>query len=377
MVKYWIDQSCHQACGGDFDVYVQEAFRLARLAATRLDSPQNTDFHRVFNVLFKTPTNATEKYPRSEHWLKNHDLPKDPFPPTTIFERVKHNLANLGSVWEKTDVQAKANICLYADQLARFKYSDYWGTWDDPVNGVALAPSWFNDGKGNPPPNTYAIHTKRRGELTQSTIDFFPPSFQGLSSPWHAAPLDARLTIPDMDDGEAWELADSTDSESADSIDSEFVDIADSESEPEDDDNWEPVNMYLDKCLPRTIIHEFLHSIWYSCEDTGKLQGGDSWRYSMNLTKAQAFRDSEPHALLCVMAGLADVKRPGKNVGGFTVSRDWDKQSGSNDLGTHHPMSGTGGEKWMPYIPETPGSPRRKQNPAYKGIIVYYKDITS
>lgn len=65
---YWIDPSCDDISKGDFEACLFEAQHWAKRAYERLTSETDTDFARVFHILFKVPITDNFRYPMSELW---------------------------------------------------------------------------------------------------------------------------------------------------------------------------------------------------------------------------------------------------------------------------------------------------------------------
>ena len=343
--KYFIDDSCHNIGGvgdPDFDIYVQEAMRLARRAVIRLQSATDSDFARVYNVLMKTPKNDTATYPRGPHWclLNGHKGKGDPAPPKTVLQHVLANLCDFGTNWTRTRVRTEADVKLYADQLKRFKpHATIPRLWEDAPNDIYLPDSLIKcveNGVPVPKSTVAAIHISGYNNGKVSTIDFFPRSWRGMNQPIFqilGGGLEVGGDIP------------------------------------------LPMDQISIMNLPKYIIHEFMHCYAYGCDDTnGPYPKGNPWLYSMRLEKSKAYQDADTMSMLAFVAGFADVKRSGKAKGGFTLDRIWDTIPGPTDLGAHTQLCGVPGtgNKWDPDFKGTPC----KSNTAYEGLLVYYEDIT-
>jgi hypothetical protein len=88
---YWIDQFCDEAAGGNFEkIHVLEARRWAKRTYERLSSDTDTDFARIFNLIFKTPKTDATLYPRPKYWQQTHGNNIDEW--RTSYQHVFHVL---------------------------------------------------------------------------------------------------------------------------------------------------------------------------------------------------------------------------------------------------------------------------------------------
>ncbi|KAK4210531.1 hypothetical protein QBC37DRAFT_292265 [Rhypophila decipiens] len=271
MKYYWIDPSCDGINKTDFDVYVREARALALRASQRLASPTDTDFARVFNLIYKTPKAATAKYPAPENWYNInglYNLHPNVRAKKTVFKHVMDILTDFATDWEKTDVREKAHVRIYNDCGLRLKYYKDAKLSYDPVNDISMVTD-----SEILPKNLY----------TACTLKNLPPLLAG------------NTTTPAL---------------------------------------RMQVNKVSAFMITRLIAHEFMHTHPYGLTDgsaagTGRYTAG--WRHIMSETKDDVWPNAEAIALLIFAAGAADTRPQGKTKGGYTVARSWDSIPGSSD----------------------------------------------
>ncbi|KAK4150665.1 hypothetical protein C8A00DRAFT_36724 [Chaetomidium leptoderma] len=345
--RYWIDVSCDEAAGGDFEQYIHEARHWARRAFERLSSASDTDFARVFNVLFKTPKTDTTPCSKPSFWQQVNGIqPEDQWQPS-----IEH---------ARTDNREAADVRIYSSPagLSRWKMmTPHDDTLYDPINHIHLTGDWTNLTSSqafiswvlpqqHPNNNIPGSENPHR-----STIDICPSAWHPSGSSGSGGGI---LSLSQIDPA----LFTTTN-------------ITDLES---------PTTGTL---LPRLLFHEFMHTRAYLLDDHPHDGGGTSgWGYCMRREKGEAAGCAESLALLGLWAALADL-RPGPaggtTTGGFTVDRGWDLIPGGwEDLdlgGFSDDEEGEGeeedeeGKKW--------DADWCGGNSAVRGELRFYGDLTN
>lgn len=145
---YFIDATCDTNAWNatrdvrSFDFFVQTAQRWARRAVERLQDNNDTDFARVFNVIFKARKNDRTPLPRPHRWQSRMGYQSDRDWATT-FEHVVNVLSDFGNNWRRTDNREEASLRFFSDNRRRWLNGgpDPASQQDrryDPVNHV-----WF------------------------------------------------------------------------------------------------------------------------------------------------------------------------------------------------------------------------------------------
>ncbi|KAK4218884.1 hypothetical protein QBC37DRAFT_464571 [Rhypophila decipiens] len=347
MKYYWIDPSCNGKYGKKnimFDSYICEARALAKRALERLESPTDTDFARVFNVLFKTPKTATQKkYPLSEFWhfmRGKPNLPLDKKTKVSIPEHVMATLADFASDWELTDDQKKAHVRIYADNGARFCVDAATGEMHDPINHIKPtsnpADFMLMGVSGQVICNDLVNRGPDDDENPERVImDFYPNTWMGMTSkppmPWSMRTR-IQATASRGYSGEPLKL-----------------------------EYWDIMNL-----VTSTVAHEFMHTYAYAFSDGSRTHNDASmatagWQYIMSEKKEICWHNADAMALLMMAAGFADMRPYGETKGGYTLPRNWDKIPGSNDPDVTN-------EKW---------DPDSVFNDAARGRFIWHSDMTN
>ncbi|KAM7217478.1 hypothetical protein V8F06_007109 [Rhypophila decipiens] len=338
MKYYWIDPSCDGINKTDFDVYVREARALALRASQRLASPTDTDFARVFNLIYKTPKTATAKYPAPDNWyIINglYSLHPNVRAKKTVFKHVMDILTDFATDWEKTDVREKAHVRIYNDCGLRLKYYKDAKLSYDPVNDISMV-------------TDSEIFLKNL--YTACTLKNLPPLLAGNSG--RENPLRSTIDLR----MKAWVgPACKYPHFSFESL-KDFV-----ATTPALRMQVNKVSAFM---ITRLIAHEFMHTHPYGLTDgsaagTGRYTAG--WRHIMSETKDDVWPNAEAIALLIFAAGAADTRPQGKTKGGYTVARSWDSIPGSSDPDKTN-------LKWDSTYPF---------NSAAGGEFVFYDDLTN
>ncbi|KAM7203011.1 hypothetical protein V8F20_004258 [Naviculisporaceae sp. PSN 640] len=336
MKYYWIDPSCDGIYGLEFDTYVQEARALALRAAQRLANPTDTDFARVYNILFKMPKTATTEYPLPDRWFMLNCL--SAIHPNlrhknTVFNHVLSALVDFATDWEKTDIRERAHVRIYNNSAWRVKFNHQDPKGHDPVNSISFV---TNEAvlKASSSALLFANHNQLGGPkgletLRRCTLDLYMKA-------WVAPACNYHLSMKSLND---WVV-----STSAKQID---------------------VLGCAKYMMTNIVAHEFMHTHTYGFDDgphegTNKRTAG--WDYVMQAKKEHAWQSADAMALLMFAAGVADMRPEGKSKGGFTLPRYWDSIPGS-----HEPVEGEKNQKWDPQYPF---------NSALKGKFHFYDDLT-
>lgn len=180
--QYFIDSSCDEEAGGDFEtLYLLEARHWAKRAFERLRSDTDEDFARVFNIIFKTPKNDTRRYPmpkRWRDWFGNYDKHSE-----TLVNHVLRVLHDFAHNWARTDKRTEADVRIYAGKrgLRRCLPLPDENMYDSE-NGM-LTDSDDLDGLDGFCTNLpYQIHNFKTEKEHRSVIDICPPPWKARST---------------------------------------------------------------------------------------------------------------------------------------------------------------------------------------------------
>ncbi|KAJ0119741.1 hypothetical protein J7T55_013945 [Diaporthe amygdali] len=311
---YFIDATCdirtRNATRSNrcFDFFVRTAQHWARRAVERLQDNSDTDFARVFNVIFKTQKDDSTPLPRSRRWQDRFRFQEERDWIATI-DHVTTVLSDFGNNWQRTDNRQEANLRFFSDNRKRWLDGgqDPMSQQDrcyDPVNHV-----WYT---GN-------VDALNHGQAvgfdgipgSQQFPDFDPDTEQ------HARQENPRRYVIDISNNAwnnicDWDLV-------LGSRGANFNDVT--------------INDIISGSMARIIIHEVMHCFPYYLDDVS-LQFSDgayetsSWEAVMNCKKGDAHRNAESIALLGLWAALADTIPRGSTNGGFTLDRGWDSGHG-------------------------------------------------
>jgi hypothetical protein len=258
---YWIDRSCDEAAGGNFDAYIFEAQHWANRAYERLRSPSDTDFARVFNVIFKTPKTDTMPCSKPSFWQQVNGIhPENEWKPSA--HHVLAALHDFAHNWSRTPHREKADVRLYSNRgLARWQPTPN-GSRYDPINHIHLTGDWANLTTGEAF-TSYLLpqHSPNPNENPRRvTIDICPSAWRKTAgsplSLTHLNPTtmttDPNLTIADLSP----------------------------------------------TLLPRLLLHEFMHSRAYLLDDHPSDGETSGWEYCMRRKKGEAAGCAESVAML-------------------------------------------------------------------------------
>ncbi|KAI3398368.1 hypothetical protein diail_9460 [Diaporthe ilicicola] len=365
---YFIDATCdisaRNATRGNksFDFFVRAAQRWAGRAAERLQDNNDTDFARVFNVIFKTRKGDRTPLPCPQRWQDRFGFQDErDWVPTT--EHVVKVLSDFGNKWRRTDKRKEANLRFFSDNRRRWLNGgrDPVSQQDrryDPVNHV-----WYmgdvdllNDGQAvgfdGIPGSEHFPH-------------FHPNARQ------HTRQENPKRYVIDINN-KAWV---------------DFRDWDDVLGSRGGRFNEITINDIISSSMTRLILHEVMHCLPYYLDDfTLHLADGtsetSSWEAVMNCKKGDAHRNAESIALLGLWAALADTTPQWSATGGFTLDRGWDFIPGAredvkndfddDELDEEERGANMWTEKWALQLPY----PGNRINRAVRGDIRGYPDIT-
>ncbi|AEO66217.1 uncharacterized protein THITE_2128311 [Thermothielavioides terrestris NRRL 8126] len=323
---YWIDQSCHDAAGSNFDEYVIEARRWARRAYERLRNPKDTDFARVFNLIFKTPTTDKTPCSKSFRWQQAHGLqPESEW--KSSYENVMSVLHDFAFNWARTSHREKADVRIYSAPggFSRWKPDLEHKHLYDPINHV-----WYHNGADVFHTCQAFVSNKRPARL---------PAGMVLSLDRLDPALVKRMTTGDS----KGKLA--------------------------------AVGLFSPWLLSRLLFHEFMHASCYMLDDhLTDPEGTSGWAYCMRRKKGRAASCAESLAMLGLWAALADLRPAGEPKGGFSVDRRWDQIPGGWD---DEEVFEDDDEKEKKRKQTKKWDPNWPGNGALKGEMVFYRDLTN
>ncbi|KAK7708016.1 hypothetical protein SLS64_006838 [Diaporthe eres] len=300
---YFIDTTCdsnaRNATRGNrsFDFFVRAAQSWARRAVERLRDNSDTDFARVFNVIFKTRKNDRTPLPRSHRWQSRFGYQDDRDWVPTI-DHVIRVLSDFGDNWRRTENRQEASLRFFSDNRRRWLEGgrDPVSQQDrryDPVNHV-----WY---AGN-------VAALDRGQAVG--FDGIPGSEQfphfHPDMRQHERRENSRRYVIDISNN-AW---------------NEFRDWSNVLGSRGANFNNVTINDIISSSMTRLILHEVMHCLPYYLDDVPtRFPDGttetSSWQAVMNCKKGDAHRNAESIALLGLWAALADTIPQGRNAGGF------------------------------------------------------------
>ncbi|KAK0723338.1 hypothetical protein B0T26DRAFT_642743 [Lasiosphaeria miniovina] len=282
--KYWIDASCDQAAGGNFNKYIDEARHWAGRAAAKMTSPSDTDFARVFNVLFKTLVSDNVPFPPPMLFQRMNDFVPENYW-KSLPAQVRRVLSDFANNWQRTTQRREADVRIYSDFGRRWRQLPS-GEHIEPVNHVL---------------NLCSDEEDENGDSEWSEL------WAGDAFVSHELP--GGLLVP----GEKHKRV--------------LVSVFGPNVE----------KMKIDRIgqtlIARLIFHEMMHSVCYGLNDHDTDgMGTAGWQYCMKLNKGAGATGAESLAYFGLWAALADARPAGQPRGGFTMHRSWDKIPGDVDL---------------------------------------------
>ncbi|KAH6650362.1 hypothetical protein F5144DRAFT_523524 [Chaetomium tenue] len=321
---YFIDASCDDASKGDLEACLFEARHWAKRAYERLTSQTDTDFARVFQILFKAPITDTSRYPMSPLWeyAHRHQHPKDLW--TTAAEHVLGVLHNFAHCWRRTYNRQAADVRIYATDLAHTRWVACGPFCVDPVNGV------------------YA-----EGLLHELLV----PNTAATSCGGHVFPVEGenqRRSVMDISP-DLWKPATGS---------TGFLTLRGLH------DPWK----LAEDLIPCTLFHEFMHV--YLLDDFIEDERGctASWGYCMRRKRSEAPVCAESLAMLGLWVALADMRPANRLSGGFSLPRGWREAPGTLYDGDGRATA----EDDTTCLPEEEGVLS-----AIRGEVMFYEDLTS
>lgn len=291
----------HNSCPEGFDLYVQEAMLMARRAYEKLSNPADTDFARVFNVIFKTPITDMDRFPAPYLFQLQNGFQSERHWRTTI-QHVRSTLRDFGYSWRRTRNRGEADVRIYCDNGRRFVQANgpSGRRWFDQENQLLLTGDLREVSQGQaftsyekPPPSR-----NNRGENPHRvTIDI-------CNEAWEGGRIGVPMSLSDL-------------FESIQNGSASVLNIAD----------------IGDTLMTRILFHEFMHCCAYGRDDAPDDNDGftSGWEYCMRLSKSQACAGAESITFLALIATLSDRRPRGARYGGYTIDRGWDNIPGHRD----------------------------------------------
>ncbi|KAK3300752.1 uncharacterized protein B0H64DRAFT_314110 [Chaetomium fimeti] len=325
---YWMDPSCDNASNGGVEAHLSEARHWAKRAYERLTSRTDTDFARVFNIIFKVPVADPVRYPTGP-WSQSIRGPQLPDEWRTSAEHVLGVLYHFAHCWERTNERKKADVRIYATDLAQSRWLPI-GTTDafDPVNQLVYDET------------PASLHGDDEHDMASAVCDLRP----GLWTPATGKFLTLRGLNPTL--------------------------LLAQHNPPRrpTTGSGDPIvrNLVVD-LMACTIFHEFMHVYLLDdfAEDSGRSAG---WGHCMLQKRGEAAVCAESLAVLGLFAALADMTPGGRPSGGFSLNRQWRGTSGG--------LYDADGSVEVP--DETESDPDEKcVNSAVRGELIFYEDLTS
>jgi hypothetical protein len=359
---YWIDPSCDEVSKGDFEACLFEARYWAKRAYERLTSETDTDFARIFHILFKVPITDDFRYPMSHLWQSVHGR----HPQTqwrTSAEQVLGVLHNFAHCWRRTHDRQEADVRLYATDLAHSRWLPYGPDGAiDPVNHLVSTETPAEMAEDN---TATAVCDGKwlpvEGENPRrTTIEMSPSLWIPLErTPPEKAP--GFLTLRGMDPSVLLGGHDANGVEGADRVD----DGVDKQVHaPRLLTSWK----LAEDLIPCLLFHEFMHIYLltdFANSDDGRTSG---WRLCMLRERGEAPVCAESLAMLGLWAALADMRPADKPSGGFSLHRWWRETPGmpydvdgraiADDKTIYEPS--------LEYVLS-----------AVRGEVIFYEDLTS
>ncbi|KUI53060.1 hypothetical protein VP1G_00451 [Cytospora mali] len=363
---YYIDSSVENKAIGatqgrkQFKDFVQAAQHWARRAVERLQDRNDTDFARVFNIIFKTPKSNPTRWSNSRRWQMRYRMQSERDWMPTI-DHVVAVLSDFANNWTMTTNRQHAHVRFFSDDRARFRRAPN-GMYYDTVNHVYYPDSenwedlrWGQAIGSSGVPGTDAdlphVNQRTRQSAMQENpnryvIDISTHAWQGFTD-WDQW-LGRRGNFATVD-----------------------------------------LEHLISSSMTRLLLHEVLHAPPYLLDDSmrdvddGSATSG--WQAALQCKKGQAHRNAESLALLGLWAVLADTVPQGMARGGFSLDRNWDLIPGARediqndfedeDLDDEEmaAVASPWTEKWRLALPYPPPF---NVNMAVRGTIMAYADIT-
>ncbi|KAK3373000.1 hypothetical protein B0T24DRAFT_649126 [Lasiosphaeria ovina] len=362
-LAYWIDASCDQAAGGNFNKYIDEARHWAGRAAAKMRRPSDTDFARVFNVLFKTPVSDNVPFPPPMLFQRMNDfVPENHW--KSLPAQVHRVLSDFANNWQRTTQRREADVRIYSDFGKRWRQLPS-GEHIDPINHVLNLCSDEEDENGD----------SEWSELWAGDAFVSHELPGGLPIPGEKH----KRVVIDICRSAWTRQAQLTPGRPLRSL-QELVSVFGPNVEKM---NIDRIGQTL---IPRLIFHEMMHSVCYGLNDHDTDgMGTAGWQYCMKLKKGAGATGAESLAYFGLWAALADARPAGQPRGGFTMHRSWDKIPGDVDLVPEEEWdsddydeeekdeaAATAAKK----VDAGKWNSKHKDNGAVRGEIKFYTDIT-
>lgn len=281
---YFLDESC----GSNFQSLFERAQSFAARAAQRLDHPEDHQFAKAFELIFKTPVTDTQPMPRCL-WFQpgpGQDSTAE-LRPRPVLAHVRRELHSLAHGWARTQVRQDAEVRIHWDGLGR--YVQVWPrVFFDPVNYLVR-----NQGRED--------IEKLFREATASVMSEHPVELRLTPGKYHHP----RRVVIDFTQ-KAW----------TEQISWEACEAADLVGHS--------IDLVADDLLEMTLIHEMMHCSANKLQDFfGDGESTSGWRLLTGLSKEQSYICAESIAMLCLVAGLGDLTPVGLPSGHrYTISED-------------------------------------------------------
>ncbi|ROW08352.1 hypothetical protein VMCG_03247 [Cytospora schulzeri] len=339
-----------------FNDFVRAAQHWAKRAVERLQDRNDTDFARVFNIIFKTPINNGTTLPKSRRWQMRYRVQSDHEWRPTI-NHVVSVLSDFANNWTQTTNRQRSNVRFFSDDRQRFRRAPN-GMYYDLVNHVYY-------------PDSENWEDLDMGQAVGSSG--IPGSVAELP---HINPQIRQMTLQENPDryvidisANAWRSFTDWDQWLGRQGDFANVDL----------------ERLIETSMTRLVLHEILHAPPYLLDDALRDEDPSAatsgWGWTMKCKKGAAHRNAESLALLGLWAVLADTLPPGAAGGGFSLDRSWDRIPGSReDVGDDFEEEELDADQRPPWTQrwtlELPYPPPLNVNQAVAGVIVAYRDIT-
>lgn len=280
--SYYLDPSI----GSYFqDIFERAQFFAAR-ALQRLDDPTDSQFARVFELIFKTPITDAEPVGRCDRFQPAPGQQRESeLRPRSVLSHVRRELRSFAYGWEKAKFRALAELRLHWDGRARWVRQGQ--VYFDPVNYIVCSDSKEDMEKSLTQSSAtisadHAADTRLFPEYQhprRAVVDFSEKARRN-QIPW-AECVEANLNGLHIDD-----------------IGNDMLEI--------------------------TLIHEVMHCQAYRLRDFFDENGRTcGWDMLMGLNKDESYNCAESMAMLCLAAALADLRPAGLPRGcKYTISSD-------------------------------------------------------
>ncbi|KAK3941116.1 hypothetical protein QBC46DRAFT_432631 [Diplogelasinospora grovesii] len=334
---YFIDSSCDEKVGGNFDRIVRECMRLSDLICRKITNPNDTDFARVYNVIFKTPKTDKQPFPHSNFYIQQNG-PHCRRERMTSLQHVLRVHLDFAHKWERTYCRERADVRIYCDNGRRWKMTRKKTTFVDPVNHMMMVGDWAALVRGHGFTVVSTTKAPKGENPNRCTIDICDAAWDNSAFPDYPRTLSelSQMTLP-------WRKILNL---------SKLCNIDD-------------LGNHL---ITRVVFHEFMHCSYYLLDDPPEGRPSAGWAAVMAQKKGKAAATAESHAYFALFAGLSEIRPTNQPCGGYGMGRRWDRIRGSTDHYVSFPGDDGGTKKW---------DIKHGWNKAVRGEISFYHDITN